>query len=70
MYLPEQNLTIDEQMNSTKSRISFIQYMPRKPKKFDINMWVLCEAKTGYCLQFQIYTRKSETEGAEHFENL
>ena len=29
-------------------------------------MWVLCEAKTGYCLQFQIYTGKSETKGAEH----
>ena len=40
--------------------------MPKKPKKFGIKVWVLCKAKTGYYLQFQIYTGKSETEGAEH----
>ena len=65
MYLPEQNLSIDEQIIGTKSRISFIQYMPKKSKKFGIKVWVLFEAKTGYCLQFQIYTGKSENEGAE-----
>ena len=33
VYLPEQqNLLIDEQMIGTKPRISFIQYMPKKPK--------------------------------------
>ena len=41
MYLPEQNLSIDEQMTGTKSRISFIQYMSKKPKKFGIKVWVL-----------------------------
>ena len=64
MYLPEQNLSIDEQMIGTKSGISFTQYMPKKPKKFYIKVWVLCEAD--YCLQFQRYTGKSETEGAEN----
>ena len=64
MYLPEPNLPIDEQVYGTKSRIIFIQYMLKKPKKFGIKVWVLCEAKTSYCLQFQIYTGKSETEGA------
>ena len=66
MYLPEQNLLIDGQMIGSKSHISFIQYMPKKPKKIGIKVWVLCEAETGYYLQFQIYTGKSETEGAEH----
>ena len=60
MYAPQRELSIDEQMIGTKSRISFIQYMPKKPKKFGIKIWVLCEAATGYCLQFQIYTGKSE----------
>ena len=53
-------LSIDEQMIGTKSRISFIQYMPKKPKKFGIKIWALCEALTGYCLQYQIYTGAEE----------
>ena len=40
--------------------------MPKNTKIFGIKVWVLCAAKTGYWLQFQIYTEKSETEGAEH----
>ena len=55
-YSPKQSLTIDEQMIGTKARTSFLQYMPRKPKKFGI--WALCESISGYCLQFQIYAGK------------
>ena len=65
MYAPRQNLSIDEQMIGSKSRIGFLQYMPKKPKKFGIKVWVLCEAKSGYCLQFQIYTDK-HAGGTEH----
>ena len=57
-YTPSRNLSVDEQMIGTKCRISFIQYMPKKPTKFGIKVWVLCEAETGYCQQFQIYTGK------------
>lgn len=66
LYIPSQNLSVDEQMIGTKSRISFIQYMPKKPKKFGIKLWVLCESLSGYCLQFQIYTGKCETGATEH----
>ena len=65
MYTPTRDLSIDEQMIGTKARVIFIQYMPKKPKKFGIKLWALCEAKTGYCLQFQIYSGKSDT-GQEH----
>lgn len=47
-YIPKQNLSIDEQMIGTKCRVSFIQYMPKKPKKFGIKVWALCESTTGY----------------------
>ena len=50
---------IDEQMIDTKCRISFIQYMPKKPKKFGIKIWAICEAGSGYVLGFQIYTGKT-----------
>ena len=59
-YVPAQNLSIDEQMIGTKCRVSFIQYMPKKPKKFGLKVWVLCEALTGYTLQFRVYTGKIE----------
>ena len=65
VYASTRDLSIDEQMIGTKARVSFIQYMPKKLKKFGIKLWALCEAKTGYCLQFQIYTGKSDT-GQEH----
>ena len=59
-YMPTQNLSIDEQMIGTRCRISFIQYMPKKPKKFGIKLWVLCEAMTGYVLKLEVYTGKSD----------
>lgn len=65
MNAPARELSIDEQMIGTKARISFIQYMPKKPKKFGIKIWALCESQSGYCLQFQIYTGKS-ADAVEH----
>ena len=65
MYSPSRTLSIDEQMVGTKSRISFLQYMTKKPKKFGVTLWALCEALSGYCLQFQVYTGKSQ-EGTEN----
>lgn len=65
MYAPRREISIDEQMIGTKSRVSFIQYMPKKPKKFGIKVWALCDSLTGYCLQFQIYTGKVN-DSVEH----
>ena len=63
-YHPGQDLSIDEQMIGMKGRVSFIQYMPKKPKKFGIKIWACCDAESSYCLRFQIYTGASES-GAE-----
>ena len=57
-YSPSKELSVDEQMVGTRCRVSFIQYMPKKPTKFGIKIWVLADASTGYCLQYQIYTGK------------
>jgi len=65
LYTPSQCLSVDESMVGTKCRISFLQYMPKKPKKFGIKLWALCESVTGYCLQFQVYTGKVESS-VEH----
>ena len=59
-YSPGQCLSVDEQMIGTKCRVSFLQYIPKKPKKFGIKVWAICEASTGYWCNFAIYTGKEE----------
>ena len=56
MYNPGQQLSIDESMIGTKCRSSFIQYLPAKPTKWGIKVWVFSDAATGYILSFSIYT--------------
>ena len=59
-YIPQQEVSIDEQMIGRKACISFLQYTPKKPKKFGVKFWVLCKSLSGYCLQFEIYTGKTD----------
>ena len=42
-------------MVGMKCRTSIIQYMPKKPKKFGVKLWFLCESQSAYCLKLQIY---------------
>ena len=37
-------------------RLAWKQYMPKKPVKWGIKLWCLCDANTGYCLEFSVYT--------------
>ena len=55
-YNPHCQLSIDESMIGTKCRLSFIQYMPKKPTKQGIKVWVCCDAITGYIYSFTVYT--------------
>ena len=59
-YVPSRNISIDEQMIGTKCRVSFIQYLPKKPKKWGIKVWVLADSSNGYVPKFEIYTGASE----------
>ena len=61
MYTPGEKVSIDESMIGTKARLSFLQYMPKKPTKWGVKVSVLSEAKTGYIYKFDIYTGKGET---------
>ena len=60
VYTPYQNCTIDESMIKFKGRLSFRQYLPAKPIKWGIQVWVLCESDTGYVYNMQVYTGKVE----------
>lgn len=47
--------SIDESMTKFKGRSSMKQYMPLKPTKRGIKMWLRCDANTGYTYDFNIY---------------
>ena len=54
-------LSVDEMMIRTRCRIYFPQYLPNKPTKFGIKVFVNAEVKTGYVLAFRVYTGKIYT---------
>ena len=55
-YSPRQQLSLDEGMIPTKNRLPIKQYIRNKPVRFVIKSFLLCEAKTGYILDAEIYT--------------
>ena len=69
-YTPSQFLSIDESMISFKGRLSFLQYLPKKPHKWGMKAWVLADAGNGYTWGWKLYTGKeknrTETGLAHH----
>jgi hypothetical protein len=59
LYLPNQNIAIDESLTLWKGRLSFRQYLPLKASKFGIKTFELCESITGYLWCFLVYTGKN-----------
>ena len=55
-YSPRQQLSLDEGMIPTKNRLTIKQYIRDKPVRWGIKSFLLCEAKTGYILEAEIYT--------------
>jgi hypothetical protein len=51
---------VRNQMIDNRCRVSFIQYMPKKPAKFGVKNWVLADSIFPYLCNFQIYTEKDE----------
>ena len=48
-----------------KGRLSFIQYMPKKPHKWGLKAWVLADSTNGYCWNWKLYTGK-EGDRTQH----
>ena len=53
--MPGKHQTIDEGMIAYKGRLSYMQYMPAKPVKCGIKVWLRCDAESAYMHQFDIY---------------
>ena len=57
-YIPGREMSIDEAMVKYKGRV-FRQYMPKKPVKWGIKVWMIAEPKTGYVSNFEVYLGKA-----------
>ncbi|XP_060777628.1 piggyBac transposable element-derived protein 4-like [Neoarius graeffei] len=53
-------VTVDESMVKYKGRLAFRQYLPMKPVKWGVKVWVMAESTTGYVTSFQVYTGATE----------
>jgi hypothetical protein len=61
VYIPTQNIAIDESLTLWKSGLSLRLYLHLKSSKFGIKTSELCESNTGYLWKFTVYSG-SETD--------
>lgn len=55
-YQPHQKVCIDESIVEWKGRLQFKQFIPSKRHRFGIKLFVLCDCKSGFVLDYLIYT--------------
>ena len=54
-YVPYQDLSVDEVMTAFRGCLNFRQYLPVKPTKYGVKVWEICDARNGYCFDFDVY---------------
>ena len=57
-YSPGQWLTIDEYLCRYRGRCHFRQYIPSKPDRYGIKIYVLADSRNYYPLNFEVYSGK------------
>lgn len=62
VIIPSEFVTIDEQLVPFRGKCSFIQYMPKKPSKYGIKIFWLCDAKSSYAVDGCVYTGRKPNE--------
>ena len=54
-YIPYRDVSVDEAMIAYRGRLSFRQYLPAKLAKYGIKVWEACDARNGFCFDFNFY---------------
>ena len=57
-YVPNENMTVDEQLVPFRGRCRFVPYTPSKPAKYGLKFWTLSDAYSRYVLGLDLYTGK------------
>ena len=63
-YNLHRDISVDEPF---KGRSTLKQYLPNKPVKRGIKVWMLADAKTGYLTNFEVYTDKKGSTSPQKF---
>ena len=61
VYNPHKEIAVDEAMIKFQGRSSLKQYMPKKPIKRGIKVWVLADSHTGFFSKFEVYSGKGSS---------
>lgn len=56
VFKPYQKVCVDESIFEWKGRLQFKQYIPYNRHRFEIKLFVLCDCKTGFVLDYLVYT--------------
>ncbi|XP_070385975.1 piggyBac transposable element-derived protein 4-like [Dermacentor albipictus] len=64
LFQPYREISVDERMVKSKARSGIRQYIRDKVVKWGYKLWVLADPKTGYTIQFIVYTGKREKPSA------
>ena len=64
-YELDREVSIDESLLKFKGRLRFKQYSSKKRARFGIKIHKLNDSKSGFCLNFKIFTGKEETDKDE-----
>lgn len=65
LYVPGKFITVDEQLLPYRGRCPFIQYIPNKPAKYGIKIWVLCDSKSYYAYNLEVYVGRNRNSTPE-----
>lgn len=67
-YSLSEYVTVDEMLEAFRGRCSFRQYIPNKPARYGLKMYALCDARTFYTGNLEIYCGK-QVEGPYKVNN-
>ena len=65
IYIPNEALTVDEQLVGYRGKIYGRTYMPSKLRKYGVKLFWLCKATTGFALKDMIFSGK-ESDSEPH----
>jgi hypothetical protein len=67
-YIPQKEICIDEAMIRFNGRHKDVVYMPHKPIKYGLKIFIAAESSSGYVLSYEPYT-SNKSENSEKYHN-
>lgn len=67
-YPPDEAICVDEQLMIYCGRCPFKNYLPSKPGKWSLKLWICADVETSYCLNFEVYIGRVELSSVFVFQ--